>query len=117
MADENKFGDIIKKCWDDDTFKKRFVSEPKKVLAEFGMDVPDGLNVKVVENTDDTMYLTLPPRPGKAGELSDNQLEGVSGGAGTLQAVKVNQAAAAKIRKILTTPAQTCSSGKECCPW
>jgi len=30
----------------------RFVSDPKGVLAEYGMDVPDGMDVKVVENAD-----------------------------------------------------------------
>src|SRR5687767_16034837 len=84
MADENRFGEIISKCWGDADFKKRFVSDPKKVLAEYGMEVPEGINVKVVENTDDTMYLTLPPKPDRSEEsrVGDNQLDAVSGGAG-----------------------------------
>jgi hypothetical protein len=121
MAEENRFGEIISKCWGDDAFKKRFLTEPKKVLAEYGMDVPDALNVRVVENTDDTMHLTLPARPPKptgAGELSDNQLDAVSGGAGT--AIKVSPTIIRKLNtmNIATTAAQsTCSKGKECIPW
>ena len=28
------------------------MADPKAVLAEYGMDVPDGMDVKVVENAD-----------------------------------------------------------------
>ena len=31
------------------------MSDPKAVLAEYGMDVPDGMDVNVVENSDNTV--------------------------------------------------------------
>ena|SRR5687768_5854904 len=125
MADENRFGEIISKCWGDAEFKKRFVSDPKKVLGEYGMEVPEGINVKVVENTEDTMYLTLPPKPDwkKASELSDNQLDAVSGGAGATTKATLSQTRPAYVKltstiKLATsTGLNTCSQGKECIPW
>jgi hypothetical protein len=121
MADENRFGEIISKCWGDAEFKKRFVSDPKKVLAEYGMDVPEGINVKVVENTEDTMYLTLPPKPDwkKGSELSDNQLDAVSGGAGTIKQLSPNYTRSLTLKLKLATSSglNTCSQGKECIPW
>ena len=34
-------------CWKDDAMKQRFMNDPKAVLAEHGMDVPDGIEVNV----------------------------------------------------------------------
>ena len=121
MADDNRFGEIISKCWYDAAFKKRFMSEPKKVLAEFGMDLPAGLEVKVVENTDNVMYLTIPPNPkAMAGELSDNQLDAVSGGAGTIQPMTSRPMVAKPVTstfQLATSGTQaTCTTGKECVP-
>jgi len=125
MADENRFGEIISKCWGDADFKKKFTADPKKVLAEYGMEVPEGLNVKVVENTNDTMYLTLPLAPAKpkGGELNDNQLDAVSGGAGTITQTPTMVARPAyvnltdKLKLATSTGLNTCSGGKECVPW
>ena len=49
------------------------------MLKEAGADVPEGLQLKVVENTERLVHLILPPRP-ESGELSDEQLESVAGG-------------------------------------
>ena len=56
-------------CWKDEALKARFMAAPKAVLAEHGMAVPDGLDVKVVENTDNCVHITIPLRP--SGDLSD----------------------------------------------
>lgn len=116
MAEKKRFGEIISKCWSDTAFKQRFLTDPKTVLAEFDIEVPEGLDVKVVENTDNTMYLTLPTKPPHPGELSDDQLDNVSGGTGM---VKLNPAIVKFRTKVLVTSAldNTCSQGKECIPW
>ena len=122
MADDkNRYGELISKCWGDAAFKQRFLTDPKKVLAEFDIEVPAGLDVKVVENTGNMMYLTLPTKPNRD-ELSDNQLDAVSGGAGTLQPVTTVQPVAYTrfstiIVKATSAGQNTCSGGKECVPW
>jgi hypothetical protein len=50
------------------------------VLAEYGMPVPDGIDVKVVENADDCVHITLPAAPGSSGDLSDDELSNAAGG-------------------------------------
>ena len=50
------------------------------VLQEYGLDVPDGIDVKVVENADDCVHITLPAPPAAGGELSDEDLEKAAGG-------------------------------------
>ena len=39
------------------------MSDPKAVLKEHGLDVPDNMDVKVVENADDCVHITLPAPP------------------------------------------------------
>jgi hypothetical protein len=46
-------------------------------MKEAGLEVPAGVEFKVVENTDKVSYILLPPKPD---ELADEQLDAVSGG-------------------------------------
>ena len=71
-------------AWSDEGFKRRLLAEPATVLREQGVDVPPGAEVRVVENTDAVVHLTLPRPP--AEELSDEQLEAVAGGDTTYDA-------------------------------
>ncbi len=80
---EGAIAKIIQRCWEDDGYQARFMKEPHAVLKEAGVEVPEGLQIKVVQNTDDVQYLAIPAKPGAAsGELDDSALEGVAGGAG-----------------------------------
>ena len=76
----NQLADLFAACWKDEALKARFLSDPKSVLAEFGIDVPDGINVNVVENTDNTVHITMPQSPAGAVELSDEELAGAAAG-------------------------------------
>ena len=58
-----KFGRLVAKAWSDPAFKKRLVAEPKAILHEYGIEVPAGADVKVVENTEKVVYLNLPIQP------------------------------------------------------
>ena len=77
----NQLAALFAACWKDEALKARFQSDPKAVLAEHGIDVPDGINVNVVENTDNTVHITMPQAPAGAGDLSDEELAGAAGGA------------------------------------
>ena len=67
-------------CWKDEALKARFMADPKAVLKEHGLDVPDGIDVKVVENADDCVHITLPAPPAGHGDLSDEELSNAAGG-------------------------------------
>ena len=75
-----KLAALFAACWKDEALKARFLSDPKAVLAEYGIDVPDGIDVNVVENTDNTVHITMPMAPAGAGELSDEELTNAAGG-------------------------------------
>ncbi len=68
------------------------MSDPKAVLAEYGMDVPDGIDVKVVENSDNTVHITMPAPPDGHHELSDEELSAAAGGEYTPCTVSNGQA-------------------------
>ena len=76
----NKLSSLFSACWKDEALRARFMSEPKAVLAEYGMDVPDGMDVNVVENSANTVHITMPAPPAAHGELSDEELSHAAGG-------------------------------------
>ena len=81
MTEErNKLADLFAACWKDDALKARFMADPAAVLREYGMSVPEGLDVKVVENADNCVHITLPPAPSNNMELSDQELASAAGG-------------------------------------
>jgi hypothetical protein len=83
MTEErNALTDLFAACWKDDALKARFMADPKAVLAERGIEMPDGMDVTVVENSDNTVHITLPMAPGGHAELSDEELSNAAGGGG-----------------------------------
>jgi len=44
-------------------YRSRVVREPRAVLAEFGMDVDERVELRVVDSTSEQRYLVLPLRP------------------------------------------------------
>jgi len=55
-------------------YRSRVVREPRAVLAEFGMDVPDRVELRVVDSTSEQRYLVLPVRPEGTEGWSEEQL-------------------------------------------
>jgi intein-encoded DNA endonuclease-like protein len=71
MGDEIKehrknMAKVIAKAWSDESFKRKFLSDPKEVLEENGITLPAELEVKVIEQTDKVMYIVIPFRPDDA---------------------------------------------------
>ena len=76
----NAMAELFAACWKDEALKARFMSDPKAVLAERGIDVPDNIDVNVVENSDNTVHITIPRTPTEAMNLSDADLAKAAGG-------------------------------------
>ena len=76
----NQLADLFAACWKDEALKARLMADPKAVLAEYDMPVPDNMDVKVVENADDCVHITLPAPPAGRGDLSDEELSNAAGG-------------------------------------
>ena len=81
MTEErNALTDLFAACWKDEALKARFMSDPKAVLAERGIEMPDGIDVNVVENSDNTVHITMPAPPSGSIDLSDEELSSAAGG-------------------------------------
>jgi nitrile hydratase subunit alpha len=55
-------------------YRSRVVREPRAVLAEFGLELPDGTEIRVWDANSETRYLVLPLRPEAARERDENAL-------------------------------------------
>jgi nitrile hydratase len=44
-------------------YRSRVVTEPRVVLSEFGLELPESVTVRVVDSTADCRYLVIPMRP------------------------------------------------------
>ncbi|MEM7491078.1 MAG: nitrile hydratase subunit alpha [Pseudomonadota bacterium] len=58
-------------------YRSRTVREPRKVLSEFGVDLPDDMEVRVHDSTADMRYLVVPRRPGGSDGLDEETLAGL----------------------------------------
>jgi len=83
-----KWGQVVAKAQQDDEFRKRLLSEPNIVVKECGLNLPDGVQLQVHQNTDQVVHLTIPAKSAEA-ELSDAELAGVSGGALSIIAILI----------------------------
>ena len=54
---------VIAKAWDDPKFKAKLLENPRSVLQAEGITFPDGINIKVVENTPSQLHIVLPLSP------------------------------------------------------
>ena len=77
---KNALAQLFAACWKDEALKARFMADPKAGLQEHGLDVPDGIDVTVVETADDCVHITLPAPPAGHTDLSDDELNNAAGG-------------------------------------
>ncbi len=55
-------------------YRSRMVREPRRVLAEFGTQLPDGVDIRVHDSTAEMRYMVLPLRPGGTAGWSEERL-------------------------------------------
>ena len=75
---------LVQRSMEDEDFRQRLLDDPKGTLEqELGTRLPDDVEVRVVEESADAIYLVLPssasPLGDQGGEISDRELEAVAG--------------------------------------
>ena len=55
-------------------YRSRVVKTPRKVLSEFGLDLPDDVKIRVHDSTADMRYLVIPARPARTDDLDEAAL-------------------------------------------
>ena len=58
-------------------YRSRVVREPRAVLAEFGTQIPNGVEVRVHDSSADLRYMVLPMRPAGTASLDEAALAGL----------------------------------------
>ncbi|MCY3623095.1 MAG: NHLP leader peptide family RiPP precursor [Gammaproteobacteria bacterium] len=72
---------LLSRAGEDPDFRARLLTEPEATLKEeYGFAVPDGMKLKVIEDSRTTSHLVLPPNP----QLSLDEMRAVSGGIGAV---------------------------------
>ena len=56
------------------SYRSRVVREPRKVLAEFGVNLNDDVDVRVHDSTAELRYMVLPQRPAGTDDWSEEKL-------------------------------------------
>lgn len=69
---------VIAKAWADEDFKAALLADATSALRSQGIEVPEGVTIKVIENTDNVINLVLPKPPDLS--LVAEALDGVGGG-------------------------------------
>jgi hypothetical protein len=73
-------GQIIAKCWADESFKQRLLADTHATLIEEGAVLLHGLTVKAVENIPTMHYLVIPAKPTDLFDDADLEKEWIRGG-------------------------------------
>jgi hypothetical protein len=71
-------GRVIAKAVADDSFRQKLLSDTAATLKEEGVELPAGLELRVVQNPDNLLFVGLPTTSSR--ELSDEELGDVAGG-------------------------------------
>jgi nitrile hydratase len=57
-----------------EAYRARVVAEPRRVLSEFGLELEQGVEVRVWDSSAEIRYLVLPERPSGTDGLSEQEL-------------------------------------------
>jgi len=61
----------------DPAYRARIVREPRVVLAEMGLELPDETEIVVRDSSSEVRWLVLPERPAGTEDMSEEQLAGL----------------------------------------
>jgi nitrile hydratase len=71
-------------------YRSRAVIDPRGVLAEFGLQLPEDVSIRVWDSTAELRYLVLPERPAGSEKLSEEELAAVVTRDAMIGVAKVN---------------------------
>lgn len=86
MADNQSSGmmdRLVKKAWESESFKKELLANPRAAIEkEFGVKIPDNVDVTALEDTPQKIHVVVPMSPVAAStkKMSEADLEAVAGG-------------------------------------
>jgi hypothetical protein len=79
VSDSNSWVRAVERAIKDPAFKEKLMSDPVATLREAGVAVPDGVKIRVFQNTEHEVNLVL-PSTSVDGVVTDAALEAAVGG-------------------------------------
>jgi hypothetical protein len=76
-----QYAQIVAKCWADPAFKSKLLVNTNATLTAEGVNIPSGVEVRVVENSAQVVYVVLPAPPAE-GEIAEEDLASAVGAFG-----------------------------------
>lgn len=55
-----KLGEVFSQCWESDEFKQAFISDPKAVFKEYGVNYDDAKEYRIIDTPEKTIIHVLP---------------------------------------------------------
>lgn len=84
--EQELINEIVKKAWEDESFKNELVANPTAAIEKLTgktVNIGEGKTLVVRDQTSDsTIYINIPAKQEVDAELTEDQLESVSGGVG-----------------------------------
>lgn len=71
-------------------YRSRAVIDPRGVLREFGLELPQDTEIRVWDSTAELRYLVLPERPAGTGKMTENELAALVSRDAMIGIAKVN---------------------------
>jgi hypothetical protein len=99
--------DVFARTMTDPEFKAQFIADPAGVLSAAGVEVPEGLTIKVVENSSSTFHVVLPDPEA----MTDELLAAASGGSSASTASTAGTAACSTLPGTMGTMGSAGSAG------
>lgn len=73
---------IIARAWKDPRFKERLLKNPREVVKEYGLDIPETMKIQCFEDTNNSYTFVLPNSfSDSSRELTEEELNRVVAGA------------------------------------
>jgi hypothetical protein len=77
---------IVEQAKKNPKYYEMLMTDPRGLMEkQLGTEIPKNVNIKVLQETEDTYYIVLPAFVKEGGELSDADLEKVAGGVASVK--------------------------------
>jgi len=73
---------LVERAMVEPSFRRRLLEDPTALLREIGLPIGPEVKIRVLEEESKAFYIVLPRVLRDLEELDDEELDGVSGGAG-----------------------------------
>jgi hypothetical protein len=58
--DNKKLSQLMMELYANSELKEEFIANPKKIMVEKGIELPENIDLKVLEETESVKYIVLP---------------------------------------------------------